>query len=64
MSNMQDWYAPLEERTSPESERKKKKPGKASWRIGGAILLVVLLIAAVLAAVVWKLGPPARRSDP
>ena len=43
---MQDWYAPLEERTSPESERKKKKPGKASWRIGGAILLVVLLIAA------------------
>ena len=46
MSNMQDWYAPLEERTSPESERKKKKPGKASWRIGGAILLVVLLIAA------------------
>ena len=46
MSNMQDWYAPLEERTSPESERKKKKLGKASWRIGGAILLVVLLIAA------------------
>ena len=46
MSNMQDWYAPLEERTSPESERKKKKPGKASWRIGWAILLVVLLIAA------------------
>lgn len=43
---MQDWYAPLEERTSPESERKKKKPGKASWHIGGAILLVVLLIAA------------------
>ena len=46
MSNMQDWYAPLEERTSPESEKKKRKPGKASWRIGGAILLVVLLIAA------------------
>ena len=46
MSNMQDWYAPLEEHTSPESERKKRKPGKASWRIGGAILLVVLLIAA------------------
>ena len=46
MSNMQDWYAPLEERTSPENERKKKKPGKTSWRIGGAILLVVLLIAA------------------
>ena len=43
---MQDWYAPLEEHTSPESERKKRKPGKASWRIGGAILLVVLLIAA------------------
>lgn len=43
---MQDWYAPLEERTSPESERKKRKPGKTSWRIGGAILLVVLLIAA------------------
>ena len=43
---MQDWYAPLEERTSPESEKKKRKPGKASWRIGGAILLVVLLIAA------------------
>ena len=46
MSNMQDWYAPLEEHTSPESEKKKRKPGKASWRIGGAILLVVLLIAA------------------
>ena len=46
MSNMQDWYAPLAERTSPESEKKKRKPGKASWRIGGAILLVVLLIAA------------------
>lgn len=46
MSNMQDWYAPLEERTSPESEKKKRKPGKASWRIGGAILLVVVLIAA------------------
>lgn len=46
MSNMQDWYAPLEEHTSPESEKKKGKPGKASWRIGGAILLVVLLIAA------------------
>ena len=46
MSNMQDWYAPLEEHTSPESEKKKIKPGKASWRIGGAILLVVLLIAA------------------
>lgn len=43
---MQDWYAPLEEHTSPESEKKKRKPGKASWRIGGAILLVVLLIAA------------------
>ena len=43
---MQDWYAPLEERTSPESEKKKRKSGKASWRIGGAILLVVLLIAA------------------
>ena len=43
---MQDWYAPLAERTSPESEKKKRKPGKASWRIGGAILLVVLLIAA------------------
>ena len=43
---MQDWYAPLEERTSPESEKKKRKPGKTSWRIGGAILLVVLLIAA------------------
>ena len=43
---MQDWYAPLEERTSPESEKEKRKPGKASWRIGGAILLVVLLIAA------------------
>lgn len=43
---MQDWYAPLEEHTSPESEKKKGKPGKASWRIGGAILLVVLLIAA------------------
>ena len=46
MSNMQDWYAPLEEHTSPESEKKRRKPGKASWRIGGAILLVVLLIAA------------------
>ena len=46
MSNMQDWYAPLEEHTSPESEKKKRKPGKASWRIGGAVLLVVLLIAA------------------
>lgn len=46
MSNMQDWYAPLEEHTSPENEKKKRKPGKASWRIGGAILLVVLLIAA------------------
>ena len=46
MSNMQDWYAPLEEHTSLESEKKKRKPGKASWRIGGAILLVVLLIAA------------------
>ena len=46
MSYMQDWYAPLEEHTSPESEKKKRKPGKASWRIGGAILLVVLLIAA------------------
>ena len=46
MSNMQDWYAPLEEHTSPESEKKKRKPGKASWRIGGAILLVLLLIAA------------------
>ena len=46
MSNIQDWYAPLEEHTSPESEKKKRKPGKASWRIGGAILLVVLLIAA------------------
>ena len=46
MSNMQDWYAPLEEHTSPEIEKKKRKPGKASWRIGGAILLVVLLIAA------------------
>ena len=46
MSNMQDWYAPLEEHTSPESEKKKRKPGKASWRIGGAMLLVVLLIAA------------------
>ena len=43
---MQDWYAPLEEHTSPESEKKKRKPGKASWRIGGAVLLVVLLIAA------------------
>lgn len=43
---MQDWYAPLEEHTSPESEKKKRKPVKASWRIGGAILLVVLLIAA------------------
>lgn len=43
---MQDWYAPLEEHTSPESEKKKREPGKASWRIGGAILLVVLLIAA------------------
>ena len=43
---MQDWYAPLEEHTSLESEKKKRKPGKASWRIGGAILLVVLLIAA------------------
>lgn len=43
---MQYWYAPLEEHTSPESEKKKRKPGKASWRIGGAILLVVLLIAA------------------
>lgn len=43
---MQDWYAPLEEHTSPESEKKKRKPGKASWRIGGAILLVLLLIAA------------------
>lgn len=43
---MQDWYAPLEEHTSPENEKKKRKPGKASWRIGGAILLVVLLIAA------------------
>lgn len=43
---MQDWYAPLEEHTSPESKKKKRKPGKASWRIGGAILLVVLLIAA------------------
>ena len=43
---MQDWYAPLAERTSLESEKKKRKPGKASWRIGGAILLVVLLIAA------------------
>ena len=43
---MQDWYAPLEEHTSPESEKKRRKPGKASWRIGGAILLVVLLIAA------------------
>lgn len=43
---MQDWYAPLEEHTSPEIEKKKRKPGKASWRIGGAILLVVLLIAA------------------
>ena len=43
---MQDWYAPFEERTSPENERKKKKPGRTSWRIGGAILLVVLLIAA------------------
>ena len=47
MSNMQDWYAPLEEHTSLESEKKKRKPGKASWRIGVAILLVVLLIAAV-----------------
>ena len=46
MSNMQDWYAPLEERTSPESERKKKNPRRTAWRIGGAILLVVLLIAA------------------
>lgn len=46
MSNMQDWYAPLEEHTSPESEKKRRKPGEASWRIGGAILLVVLLIAA------------------
>ena len=46
MSNMQDWYAPLEDHTSLESEKKKRKPGKASWRIGGAILLVVLLIAA------------------
>lgn len=46
MSNMQDWYAPLGEHTSPENEKKKRKPGKASWRIGGAILLVVLLIAA------------------
>ena len=28
MSNMQDWNAPLEEHTSPESEKKKRKPGQ------------------------------------
>ena len=58
---MQDWYAPLEEHTSPESEKKKRKPGKASWRIGGAILLVVLLIAA--SSLIFS-GPNQRTEAP